>query len=298
MRSPIDRGAVTIEELLSTGVRGVSVASVLSLANRASSVATLSIASTQSPFLVRRNRRAENTLPTHADPFSPPPPPSWTGPYVGIAGGGGWGHSGQHGGFLLLPSGGTTTTTTIGTTIIGDGHYGLSGGLVGGAIGYNFQVDRVVFGLEGDGSWANIRGSGVCGFYFSFPHACGGGIRALGTIRARIGYDLGAFGPLQSVLAYATGGLAIGDVHGWDALFGTSGSSVEVGWTVGGGLEAKLTPNWSVKVEYLHVDLGNRGIFTAIPPNTEYVSARAEIVRAGVNYHFSWVAPPPVIAKY
>jgi outer membrane immunogenic protein len=182
-------------------------------------------------------------------------------------------------------------------TFIPDGHFGLSGGLVGGGVGYNFQMERFVVGLEGDGSWADITGSGVCGFFFSFPHACGGGIRALGTIRGRIGYDLGAFGPLQSVLAYVTGGLAIGDIHGWDSLFGASGSSVEAGWTIGAGLEAKLTPNWSIKVEYLHVDFGDHGIFTAVPPNVEHVSARAEIARVGLNYHFTFGASP-LAAKY
>jgi outer membrane immunogenic protein len=236
---------------------------------------------------------ATPALPANADPALAPAL-SWAGPYVGISGGGGWGNSAQQGGFLVLPS---RSTTPITPPPVADGHYGLSGGLVGGGAGYNFQIERLVFGLEGDGSWADITGSGTCGFFVSFPHECGGGVRALGTVRARVGYDLGAFGPLQGVLAYATGGLAIGDVHGWDSLFGASGSAVEAGWTVGGGLETKLMPNWSVKVEYLYVDLGDHGVFTAVPPNVEHVSARANIVRVGLNYHFD-LSATPVIAKY
>lgn len=91
----------------------------------------------------------------------------WSGPYVGISGGGGWAGQGQHTS-ILLPSGGggsTTVTTTVTTTTTTTppptgGHYHLSGGLVGGAVRYNWQISNFVFGLEGDGSWADISGSG------------------------------------------------------------------------------------------------------------------------------------------
>ena len=177
----------------------------------------------------------------------------------------------------------------------------MSGALLGGGVGYNWQQERFVFGLEGDGSWSSISGSGTCGYYSSAPHACGGGIDALGTVRGRVGYDLGnVIGSFGSVLAFASGGLAIGDVHAWDSLLGASGSQTIAGWTVGGGFEAMIMPHWSVKVEYLHVDLGDHGIFTALPPNVEHVSTHAEVFRLGVNYHFDVAPPPPPVmsAKY
>jgi outer membrane immunogenic protein len=100
-------------------------------------------------------------------------------------------------------------------------------------------------------------------------------------------------------MLFAAGGLAIGDVKAWDALFTTSGRETLAGWTIGGGVEAKITPNWSVRAEYLHVDFGDHGIFSATPPITEHVTTRADIVRVGLNYHFDFAPPPmPFITKY
>ena len=67
---------------------------------------------------------------------------NWTGLYAGINGGGGWGHSNYSG---TLASGSD-----------------LSGGLVGGTLGYNWQMGQVVFGVEGDMDWADLRGSSAC----------------------------------------------------------------------------------------------------------------------------------------
>ncbi|HEY8136527.1 MAG TPA: outer membrane beta-barrel protein, partial [Methylocystis sp.] len=190
-------------------------------------------------------------------------PGTWAGPYVGVSAGGGTGAQSQHGGLLLLPlPAGATSVTSIPptSTYYSDGGYGISGALLGGGVGFNWQQERFVFGIEGDGSWSSISGSGTCGFYSIAPHACGGGIDALGTVRGRVGYDLGnVIGPFGGVLAFVSGGLAIGDVHAWDSLLGASGSQTIAGWTVGGGFEAMIMPHWSVKVEYLHVDLGDHG---------------------------------------
>jgi outer membrane immunogenic protein len=236
--------------------------------------------------------------------------PQWTGLYVGVTGGGGGGHQSQSGGRLLLPSCGSgsiahTFTFASSTSILceaADGSYGLSGGLVGGAVGYNFQQNRWVYGVEVDDSWADITGSGTCGFSGAAPHACGGGIRWLATVRGRLGYDVGQIFPnVGTTLVYAAGGLAVGDVHAWDNLFGTSGDKTATGWTVGAGFETKLNANWSVTLEYLHVDLGDPAVFTAIAPNPEHVSTTADIVRVGLSYYFSAapppVAPPPVVTK-
>lgn len=224
---------------------------------------------------------------------------NWSGPYVGIGGGVAAGHQSQSGGILTLPGGSTTVTTT---SLVADGSYDLFGGLVGGGIGYNFQVDRTIFGIEADASWADASGSGTCGFVGAAAHACGGDIKGLETVRGRLGYDIGQPAPaLGDMLAFISGGLAVGQVHAWDALFGTSGDKSVTGWTIGGGLEAKLGTNWSVKLEYLHVDLGNPAVFSAIPPIPEHVSTTAEVFRLGLDYHFNWTAPaqssPPMLRK-
>jgi len=150
----------------------------------------------------------------------------------------------------------------------------------------------------------------------------------LGTVRGRIGF---LFAP--TLLVYGTGGLAYGGVNSstsqlqaivggslnpaWTNAWGFSGSysDTRVGWTAGGGLEWMFAPHWSAKVEYLYYDLGsvsyNSGISgslglsaaangPAIMLNSVSTSTRynGQIVRAGVNYHFNWLAPAAVLAKY
>ena len=150
----------------------------------------------------------------------------------------------------------------------------------------------------------------------------------IGTVRGRLGW---LFTP--TLLAYGTGGLAYGGVsvstgiaqfnndcaqfpgNCISAATFSSGafSDTRVGWTVGGGLEWMFWPNWSAKVEYLYYDLGNVTYSAGLLPtvgntflaNTLVAAVVSQsqtrfngnIVRAGVNYHFNWGAPP-VVAKY
>ena len=171
----------------------------------------------------------------------------------------------------------------------------MNGGFVGGTLGYNWQAGPWVFGLEGDYSWANVSGSSsTCGF--APPHGCGTSLQSFGTARGRIGY---AMGPDGTWLPYITGGLAVGEVHAWDALTPASGSAFMAGWAVGAGLEALIAPHWSVKVEYLYMDLGSAHLFDIVPGVPETVSFRASLVRAGIDYHFSgFDAPRPLVTKY
>ncbi len=210
---------------------------------------------------------------------------NWNGAYIGIAGGWGWGHSNQSDPGIPCTFFGTCPTPpTPPPPVTGDGSYSIRGGLVGGTLGYNWQVAPWVFGLEGDYSWANIEGSsGVCGLSSGFPHGCGTRLDSLGTFRGRLGY---AIAPTGNWLLYATGGLAVGTIHAWDALLPASGSDFRTGWTVGGGVETAFARNWSVKVEYLHVDLGSSTLFYIVPGVPENVSFKADIIRAGVNYKF------------
>ena len=155
-------------------------------------------------------------------------PYNWTGFYVGINGGGGWGRS--------------TWSNPAGTA----GRSITSGGLVGGTLGYNYQIGQTVFGLEGDVDWSNIRGSrdGLCA-----GTTCETRNDWLGTARGRIGYAFDRFMP------YITGGAAFGDIKATPAGFGTT-TTTKTGWTVGGGVEFAIAGPWTAKVEYLYVDLG------------------------------------------
>jgi outer membrane immunogenic protein len=189
---------------------------------------------------------------------------------------------------------------------VADGHYSMAGGLVGGELGYNFQNGPWVYGIETDYSWANVEGSSdACG---PAPgHACGTKLDSLGTVRARLGIAIDETSrpaPLPTKAAaiasrgtviYITGGLAYGDVYGWDALTPASGSKIYTGWTVGGGVEQPLLRNWSAELEYLYVDLGKNQLFNVVPGVPETVSVTGNIVRVGLSYSFSDTS---VVSRY
>jgi outer membrane immunogenic protein len=212
---------------------------------------------------------------------------NWTGPYAGIAGGYGWGHSNQTdpGGIPCNFFGTCPPPPPPPPDDVGDGSLSVNGGNIGGTLGYNWQQGRWTFGVEGDYSWANISGSSnTCGATSPIPHPCGTKLDSLGTLRARIGYAMGATG---NWLPYVTGGLAVGELQAWDALFPASGSDFRAGWTVGAGVEAGITKNWTFKVEYLYVDLGSKQTFNIVPGIPETVSFTANILRAGINFKFN-----------
>jgi|HubBroStandDraft_2_1064218.scaffolds.fasta_scaffold18568_2 outer membrane immunogenic protein len=197
-------------------------------------------------------------------PLYKAPPPAmapaynWSGFYLGINGGGGWGHSSWD-----------TSATRVNT----------SGGLVGGTAGYNWQLGNAVLGIEGDIDWANLKGTNTSTLC---PLGCSTSDTWLSTVRGRAGY---AFG---NVLPYVTGGLAVGDIRAATPGF-AGASNTSAGWTAGAGLEVGLTGNWSAKAEYLYVDLGKFNCGTAcngLP--TDNVSMHDNVVRAGVNYRFDW----------
>jgi outer membrane immunogenic protein len=207
-------------------------------------------------------------------------PYGWTGIYAGGSIGFGWGNSGQTDtGIIPAPP---PPPCPPFCPVPRDGHYSIGGGLIGGTLGYNRQSGPWVFGVETDYSWADIKGhSDACGLPAGLP--CGTKMDSFGTARARIGI---AMEGVASVLPYLTGGLAFGDVHGWDSLTPASGSKMYTGWTAGAGIEWQLRSNWAAKIEYLYADLGKHQLFDVVPGLPETVSAKVNIVRIGMNYKF------------
>lgn len=201
-------------------------------------------------------------MPMKAPPPFVSPAYNWTGFYAGINGGGGWGGS-------QWSSGPATSRT-----------YDVSGGMVGGTLGYNWQYNQAVFGLEGDLDWTNLKGSGGGA---GCPVAPGGTCQTrndwLGTVRGRIGYAFDRF------LPYATGGLAVGDVKARPSTGGST-STTNAGWTVGAGLEVALSGPLTAKVEYLYADLGNASCGAAVCGAAANMNFHTNIVRAGLNYRF------------
>jgi outer membrane immunogenic protein len=264
----------------------------------------------------------------------PPPPPLWTGFYGGLNIGGGWDNGGGSTGYSAYydpkfaigssPSywqrghwqpgqgwqPGHRVTDPANLFFVPNGNsLGTAGGVVGGAqVGYNYQFGQFVIGVETDFQGTSISGGGnnasqslitspyyntrVGGSQFLAP--IGALTRAntslewFGTVRGRVGYLF-----IPTLLIYGTGGFAYGQVD----AFGFSNTAT--GWTAGGGAEWLFAPNWSAKIEYLYVSLSNNnwngdgGFNFGSNYNPQF-----NVVRAGVNYHFNWDAPAPVVAKY
>lgn len=189
----------------------------------------------------------QQPYPTKAPVIAPAPVFSWTGFYIGANAGYGWG-SGEGAADVL--------------GLNPDGFIG------GGQIGYNIQLDNnIVLGVEAD-----IQGSSLKDTAFGVEQK----MDYFGTVRARVGY---AF---DHIMPYVTGGWAWGHNEVTNDLTGSSANGTLSGWTVGGGVEYAFTNNWTVKAEYLYMDLGE-DYYDSIGADS---GLTASVVRAGINYKF------------
>ncbi|MFT4121224.1 outer membrane protein [Bradyrhizobium sp.] len=237
---------------------------------------------------------------------------NWTGFYVGGNVGGQWGSSDP-----------TTTTqfpvasyfadsSVSAIATVGAQHINSSSVTGGLTAGYNWQVGNAVLGLEGDINYFGFKGSASgsalypCCAPTSFTVNSQISADWLATIRGRIG-----FLATPSWLIYATGGAAIADVKGDFTFTDTFAAATEsgsirdtrVGWTAGVGGEYAVGNGWSLKAEYLYVDLGrvsmtSNNLFTGIARPTQTFThsfdLTSNIVRVGLNYKFGG----PVAARY
>ena len=251
---------------------------------------------------------------------------SWTGWYIGATAGYGWSNQGvdNH-----------VTSTFCNTALVGCAPNQFSNALAaaipshlstnpkgfigGGEFGYNHQLGQFVLGVEADFSGADIKGSDTRAFA-AVPAGFPGNVVAaaaaadqkldfFATLRGRLGFLV-----TPSLLAYGTAGFAFGHVSATTALaeavggpcfcgppaaVAASSSATLPGWTAGGGLEWMITPQWSVKGEYLYYDLGTLSVTlpqlaqlnaAAVPFFGANVSSSAvvkgNIARVGVNFHF------------
>ena len=176
-----------------------------------------------------------------AAPYTKAPPPvvspmyNWSGFYIGLNAGGGvsrWG----------------TSVDVLDVSV------NATGGTVGGQVGYRWQAANWVFGLEGQGNWADFTRS-RSGTVYGYDGTASIKANAFGLITGQVGY---AF---NNVLLYVKGGAAVvsnkasasaTEIATGDQ-FGGSISETRWGGTVGAGLEVGFAPNWSVGVEYNHI---------------------------------------------
>ena len=231
-------------------------------------------------------------------PYYPAPVYSWTGFYVGANLGGAFDNKSG----ALVPNG-FSAPLAISNNDADSGFIG------GGQAGYNWQNGTFVYGVETDIDYINLGGSGSTstatanfgGTTLTTRREDGDGF--LGTVRGRIGYA-----GFDRTLLYVTGGLAYGDFGSryTSATFATAGGltaatygvgdndDVRVGWTIGAGLEYAITPNISVKGEYLYADLGRKNytlVGTSVGTQGTGFSAHSDgstsIARVGLNYKFA-----------
>jgi outer membrane immunogenic protein len=240
---------------------------------------------------------------------------NWTGFYVGGNVGGQWGSADPTTSTIWTPTGYFDPSSVPAINTVGAQRVNSSSVTGGFTAGYNWQVNHAVLGLEGDINYFGFKGGASgsalypCCAPTGFTVSSSVSADWLATIRGRIGF-LAA----PTWLLYATGGAAIAEVKGnfnFTDTFSAASESAAIrdtrlGWTAGVGTEYAFGGGWSLKAEYLYVDLGRASATstnltsfaggTANPSNvyTHSVDLKSNIVRVGVNYKFGG----PVVARY
>jgi outer membrane immunogenic protein len=240
---------------------------------------------------------------------------NWTGFYVGLNAGGAWNESNPTTTTVFSPTGYFAATSPPAIGIVGNQNINRSGFTGGVTGGYNWQVSNAVLGIEADFNYFGVRGSATgtgiypCCVLNTFTVNSSVSTDWLATVRGRVG-----FLATPALLLYGTGGLAVANVKAnylFTDNFATANESASIsetrlGWTAGAGAEYALLNGWSIKAEYLYVDLGRasatstnlitNGGTIAWPTSafTHTVDLRSNIGRVGINYKFGG----PVVARY
>lgn len=173
----------------------------------------------------------------------------WSGAYVGA-----------HAGFAS----GTVDWALVGIPV--GGSYDMDGWLLGGQIGYNWQMDSIVYGLEADLSVSDLNG------------ADGGSSRSvdwMASMRGRVGYAL------DGILFYGTAGVALAKSTGDLGFF--DDTQTHVGWTAGVGIEAMVADNVSLRGEYRYTGFGAEIYDYGFESETGFSAHSATV---GLNFHF------------
>lgn len=237
----------------------------------------------------------------------------WSGFYAGVHAGYGW--SRPKSTLETLLNGTPLSLASQDLEEVPDSYRVRADGFVGGGqIGFNVQSSRTVFGIEADLSYSGLDGdvtaagsvtSGGPPVTYDFRSTRSQKLEWLGTLRGRLGYT-----PSDSLLLYATGGLALGRVEDSMRLsflgvggstFAGASAATRAGWTAGAGAEYRISGNLSAKLEYLYFDLGSSslvGLDVNFPNQPFQTQSRFDhnghIARVGLNYRFG----APVTAKY
>ncbi|MBR1120819.1 porin family protein [Bradyrhizobium lablabi] len=225
-----------------------------------------------------------------ARPYTKAPPAmipvlyDWSGFYIGANGG--WGSSHK-----------CWDREALGVFVAAEGCHDATGGTAGGQIGYRWQAGTWVFGLEGQGNWADFKGNHVS--VFAPAITAESKIGAFGLLTGQIGYAW------NNVLLYVRGGGAVTDDRfriystATGALIANTTDDTRWGGVVGAGVEFGFSPNWSAGVAYDHLFMDSRSYtFNTVPGGALFATDRirqdVDVVTVRVNYRWGG----PVIAKY
>ena len=172
---------------------------------------------------------------------------------------------------------------------LGEGCHDATGGTVGGQIGYRWQSGQWVFGVEGQGNWADFSGDNTSALFATRNRTK---IDAFGLITGQVGYAW------NNVLIYVKGGAAVvSDKYEISSTAGAllaSTSDTRWGGTVGAGLEYGFAPNWSVGVEYNHIFLSDKDVTFAGFAGTERIRQDVDMGLVRLNYKFGG----PMLGRY
>ncbi|NJO53943.1 MAG: porin family protein [Bacteroidales bacterium] len=203
--------------------------------------------------------------------------PNWTGFYVGGFIGYGWGENDWSS--VDYPSWGGS----------GSDHDGFLGGV---QIGYDYQFNNVVLGIQADIAAAALEGSGHYDSYYGDAYYKNEAAW-IATLTGRLGFVA------DRALFYIKGGAAWADHdHHWNHWYYGSydhGGS-RSGWTLGAGVEYAFAPNWTLFVEYDYYDFGDKNLYIPALDETFKVDTDVNAIKIGVNYRFG--GPTPVYARY
>lgn len=209
-----------------------------------------------------------------------PTPYDWSGFYAGIGAGMRVDNS-----TVDTGASGSAAWTTSGESQSSTGDIGFTGG---GILGYNWQIDRLVLGIEADLNYGGLSGDGSTAFSDPKAPFASSSIEYdanwFGTLRGRAGYAA------DNVLFYGTAGLAYGGLDTQSKLDDQNHGSTNwlaLGWTAGGGVEYGID-RWSLGLDYLYVDLGSASYATSdvgwqVKDDVDY---RFSVLRATAKYRF------------
>ena len=204
---------------------------------------------------------------------------NWTGFYIG--GDAGYAFDGSSSGL----------TTNIAGLLPLSYEAKLKGGFGGGFVGYNYQKQQFVVGIEGDWQGASVRGTSAPGFVTNSggkvfgPFVETSKVRDFGSLRGRLGVTF------DRLMVFGTAGWALGNFSTTYSANGspflTSDHRTTDGWSAGAGLEFAFANNFLGRVEYRHTDLGKAAFSSPTINQIEQGnSVKFDDIRLGLAYKF------------